>query len=405
MTAMKALLFCISFACIFALPVQSQPTAIPTPAALVNPAGGSCGLPAAYATFNSSATVNTFNLTANCTLSNSAVPTGDVFLTFTSGTFTINGNGYSIIGPSNAQIIRVQGLGTTLNLNNVTIRQAGQTSGQALDAQSGGQLNANGVTFRDNVNRTVVNVDNSQADFMNVQFLNNRAPTANSAYGSALTATSSTVSITNSIFDGNSGQASVIVVNGGTLTFGGCITFSGNTQAGGGQQQATDSEQQGSPTVTDSTHGICYPGFTTPTPVPTSTSANVNISQRQEKKKAAPESTATPRPMAATCIGLREAAGIVVRATFGLQSGVQCQLLDGGGVGIQSLIDAGFLAAVDIWGYVEQGVEACFPQSGRFIFLDARAIPRTQSPLASYTANGMTCAAIKSPGSIVLLPS
>ena len=105
-----------------------------------------------------------------------------------------------------------------------------------------------------------------------------------------------------------------------------------------------------------------------------------------------------------TCVGLGADTGIAVYATYGLGSGVQCQRLDGGGIGIRSIVDAGFIDAVDIWGYVEQGVEVCFPQSGTLLFLDARAIPRAATPLASYIANAMTCGWIESPGSIVLMP-
>ena len=58
-----------------------------------------------------------------------------------------------------------------------------------------------------------------------------------------------------------------------------------------------------------------------------------------------------------------------------------------------------------VWGYVEQGVEVCFPQAGRIIFLDARTIPRAMSPLESYRVNGMTCVWIESPGSLILMPA
>ena len=115
--------------------------------------------------------------------------------------------------------------------------------------------------------------------------------------------------------------------------------------------------------------------------------------------------TATHRPLAATCVDLSAATGITVGATFGIGSGVQCQRLDGGGIGIQSIIDAGFIDAIDIWGYVDQGIEVCFPQAGRLIFLDANAMPRAAAPLTSTVVNGKTCALIFTPGSIVLLPN
>ena len=92
-------------------------------------------------------------------------------------------------------------------------------------------------------------------------------------------------------------------------------------------------------------------------------------------------------------------------ATYGLDSGVHFRQLDGAGIGIQSIIDAGYLAALDVYGYVEQGVEVCFPQIGRVIFLDARTMPRAITPLEANYRDNMTCVSISSPGSLVLLPN
>ena len=91
--------------------------------------------------------------------------------------------------------------------------------------------------------------------------------------------------------------------------------------------------------------------------------------------------------------------------TYGLDSGVHFRQLDGAGIGVQSIIDAGPLAALDVYGYVEQGVEVCFPQIGRVIFLDARAMPRAITTLPATVRDGMTCAYLDSPGSLVLLPN
>ena len=125
----------------------------------------------------------------------------------------------------------------------------------------------------------------------------------------------------------------------------------------------------------------------------------------KRKQEKLPTATATPRPLATTCIDLNQATGIAVHATYGLGSGVQCQRLDGGGIGVQAIVDAGFIDAVDVWGYVEQGVEVCFPQAGELLFLDARMMPRAITPLASTIVNGMTCGAVETPGSIVLVPT
>ena len=341
-------------------------------------------------------------MTADCVVNDWSVDSSNAFLTFTAGTFTIDGNGYSIIGPSNRTAIYIGGgSGTVLNLNNVAFRQ-GEL---AIEIRSGARLNGSNVLIRDNAAGYILWVrdNNSQAQLENVWFLNNRNTSSSATRGSALTLTGGfiggpTARITNAIFQGNTGAPNVVVNNGGTaLEFNGCLTFSGNLQADG----VTAATSYSGSNITDSNSGACpEAGFSywlSLTPAPSS-----DRSQKKEKKL--PTATATPRPLAVTCPALSQF-GIVVQATYGLASGVQCQRLDGGGIGIQSIVEAGFIDAVDIWGYVEQGVEVCFPQAGRLLFLDARTMPRAIGPLGSTVVNGMTCASIASPGSIVLMPS
>ena len=394
---------CFLFLLLFlALPVQSQ-TAAPTPPAILNnpTVMAPCGLPSSYARFTSTG-VTTFNMTSDCIFNSWSVLPSSTFLFFSSGTFTINGNGYSIIGPSNTATLYVGGSASTvLNLNNVAIRQ----SALAVEVRSGARLNGNNVLFSGNEGGSLLWVrDNSQAQLENVWFLNNRNTANSGTNGSALTLSggffgSPTVRITNAIFQGNSGAPGVVIKDvSSTLEFNGCLTFSGNVQADG----VTAATNYPSAGTTDSSTGACpAAGFSywlSLTPAPTSAS-------KKQKKTAAPRPSATARPPAVTCPALSQATGIAVHATYGLASGVQCQRLDGGGIGIQSIVEAGFIDAVDIWGYVEQGVEVCFPQAGRIVFLDARTMPRAMRPLESTSVNGMTCASISTPGSLVLMPS
>ena len=300
---------------------------------------------------------------------------------FVGGTFTINGNGHKIIGPTNALALQVAGSSTVLNLNDVTIQQAGASGNVAVSIESGATLNAQDITFSNNANRTTVSVNNGRANFTNLQFLNSTAASSDATYGSAMTIfASSTVSINNGIFEGNSGQNSVITVTSSTLQLNGCLTFMGNTRSGGAA--ADNIGERTGATVTDNSD--C---------------------PKPKRKEKVPTATPTPRPQAVTCPALAETIGVAVRATYGMRSGVQCQRLDGGGIGIQSIVDAGFIEAVDIWGYVEQGVEVCFPQAGALLFLDARTAPRAIVPLESTIVSGMTCGAISTPGSIVLVPA
>lgn len=119
---------------------------------------------------------------------------------------------------------------------------------------------------------------------------------------------------------------------------------------------------------------------------------------------AAPQAV-TPTPVPVTCLQVSTAEnGISVGAAFGLASGIQCQKIDNAGIGIQSVIDAGYIAAVDVWGYVEQGAEVCFQERGSLTFLDARTAPRTVSFIEHYLVGDKTCTWITAPGSIVLVP-
>ncbi len=406
----KTLLLCLLFLfCILALPVQSQATPAPTvPARLTNPTAAdladTCGLPATYAQFTSAASTTTFNMTADCAYHSWSAPANTAVLHFSSGEFTIDGNGHSIIGPPHTFAIQVQGSSAVLNLNNVTIRQSG--GAPTITVQGGATLRSQNLILRDNSVNPVLWVSNSgtQATLRNVQFLDNRQTARVGIFGSAITvSTGGTASITDGIFRGNrntAGKTDVVVAagTGASVQLQGCMTFEDNVQADG---ITAANDHRGYSTggatgqVTDSSTGSCPRNFSywlalTP--------------QKKSKKTATPRPSATARPLATTCIDLRQATGIAVHATYGLASGVQCQRLGGGGIGVQSIVDGGFIDAVDIWGYVEQGVEVCFPQAGELLFLDARTMPRAIAPLAAHTVNGMTCGAVETPGSIVLMP-
>ena len=97
------------------------------------------------------------------------------------------------------------------------------------------------------------------------------------------------------------------------------------------------------------------------------------------------------------------AGGVTVSAAYGNASGVQCTQLDAAGVGNQSVADMGLINAVDVWAYVEQGVEICFPQQGRIIFLDAATSPRSPAQVESYRLGSMTCAYLRRPGTVALV--
>ena len=107
----------------------------------------------------------------------------------------------------------------------------------------------------------------------------------------------------------------------------------------------------------------------------------------------------TPPPVPRTCDALADS-GVTVAGSLG----VQCQQVSGGGIGIPSVIDAGVLDAVDVWGYIGQGVEICFPQAGTITFLDAATSPRSIAPVETYRRGDATCAFLNRPGTVVLAP-
>jgi hypothetical protein len=104
-------------------------------------------------------------------------------------------------------------------------------------------------------------------------------------------------------------------------------------------------------------------------------------------------------PAPSTCEALTGAT-----VTLNPGSGAECQKVGAAGIGNQSLVDGGFIDAVDIWSYVGPGVQICFPHIGSLVFLDAATAPRAASTLQSYSSGGMTCASVDRPGTVVLMP-
>ena len=115
--------------------------------------------------------------------------------------------------------------------------------------------------------------------------------------------------------------------------------------------------------------------------------------------------SATPTPLSinrSLCFFCPEllAQGFGLRATYGLNSGVQFRQVGRDGIGNQAVLNAGFMDAVDVYGYAEQGVEVCFPGSGSVVLLDATTSPRAPASPQSYSHNGKTCATIDRPGTL-----
>ena len=377
-----------------AVPVQSQANT-PTPAPTLEPVSD-CGLPTGPTTWTDSTTQKVWNLTADCLMPRWGP--GNAYIRVHSGEFTINGNGHSIIGGEN-WIIMAQGSNTVLNLNNITVRGDGQpTVGIPVRIRQGATLHARDLIIRDHlpqyagtngISALWIDGTGSSATLTNVQFINNDSGDSATSFADRGTAlmiwgANIVVEINGALFRNNRGHENVVRVQNATLRLRGCIQFSGNyTESGapavniGVRNDATLDDQRGS----------CPKKRVKATPVPWPTATPIPPSAyRQEYTE------------------LQQETGITISTTYGLGSGVHFRQLDGAGIGVQSLIDAGPLAAMDVYGYVEQGVDICFPHVGRVIFLDAATIPRTMTPLPAHVTNGATCVSIDRPGSLVLLP-
>ncbi len=105
------------------------------------------------------------------------------------------------------------------------------------------------------------------------------------------------------------------------------------------------------------------------------------------------------RPTVVTCAYLPPRV-----AVFGHVRGTQCQMVGEVVIaGLPGLHERGFIDAVDVWSYVNGGIEVCFRSGGWLVFLDAAYAPRMSSELAQFTRDGMTCGAIDRAGTVVLL--
>ena len=110
--------------------------------------------------------------------------------------------------------------------------------------------------------------------------------------------------------------------------------------------------------------------------------------------------TSAPRPLVQTCQTLPDS--IQVKTTSLV---TQCQQVGAAGIGVQSVIDNGFIDAVDVWGGLGDGVEVCFRASGSLILLDTATSPRAQMTLSSYSRDDMICAELDRLGIVVLVPT
>ncbi len=122
----------------------------------------------------------------------------------------------------------------------------------------------------------------------------------------------------------------------------------------------------------------------------------------QIKKRAVKKAEREPewKPIPRTC---RELPPHVI--VTGDVIGTQCQTVGDIVIARTSLIERGFIGAVDIWGEVPESVEVCLAGDGWLALMDTDYAPRMAMELEHSHRAGMTCATIDRPGTVVLLES
>ena len=167
--------------------------------------------------------------------------------------------------------------------------------------------------------------------------------------------------------------------------------------------------------------GATTGGIQEPAPLPVTTSETTSETNTETNSEAARSGTASSGSSGSsaadsdedaddeeapvqTCEILMQETDITVTDISGLGIGYQCQRADATAVGDARVIAMGLVDAVDVWGWIAQGIELCFPQSAAAVFLDAAHAPRTLHSLESYTNGaGMTCVEIDRAGTIALV--
>jgi len=120
-----------------------------------------------------------------------------------------------------------------------------------------------------------------------------------------------------------------------------------------------------------------------------------------EEEEATPAPTSPP-PTPAPSICSAMPSNILIT---GYTNGTACKVLDARGVGNETVLNHGFLHAVDIFGDLSATVSACFQHGpGVIILLDAANSPRNIVPLQPRLDGNMICADVPRAGTVVLMP-
>ncbi len=92
-------------------------------------------------------------------------------------------------------------------------------------------------------------------------------------------------------------------------------------------------------------------------------------------------------------------------AVYGDAMSVNCRDVGAAGIGVQSIVDAGVISAVDIWSSMAVDVEFCSSVAGSITVLDAASSPRMAMMPAMYSRNNLSCVHLSGAGTVVLAPA
>ncbi len=104
-------------------------------------------------------------------------------------------------------------------------------------------------------------------------------------------------------------------------------------------------------------------------------------------------------PPADTCAALFPDIQVTNRS-----AGTNCQRVSGWAIGHPDLIAAHPDRVVDVWGWITPQTQVCFPApSGRILFVDTTAMPRTVATLPAFASGDKLCAHIDRAGQVALI--
>ncbi len=89
-------------------------------------------------------------------------------------------------------------------------------------------------------------------------------------------------------------------------------------------------------------------------------------------------------------------------AVYSNSIAISCRDVGAGGIGVQSIVDAGVISAIDIWSPVAVDAEVCFSIAGPITVLDASTAPRMAMTPDVYVSDNLNCVHLTGAATVVL---